>query len=108
VAQTLSAQIERRGNFASYARCVDSERISNGKEKGEGNAKCGNRYLVWAFVEAAHFAARYNARIKRYYQRKAAKTNPMVAIKAVAQKLARAAYHVMRTHERFEEARTFV
>jgi len=95
------------GNFASYARCVDSERVSNGKKKGEGNAKCGNRYLAWAFVEAAHFAVRYNARIKRFYERKAAKTNPMVAIKAVAHKLARAAYHVMRTHERFEEARAF-
>jgi len=95
------------GNFASYARCVDSERVSNGKKKGEGNVKCGNRYLAWAFVEAAHFAVRYNARIERYYARKAAKTNKMVAIKAVAHKLARAAYHVMRTHEHFEEARAF-
>ena len=81
--------------------------VSNGKKKGAGNAKCGNRYLAWAFVEAAHFAVRYNARIKRFYERKAAKTNSMVAIKAVAHKLARAAYHIMRTHERFEEARAF-
>lgn len=95
------------GNFASYARCVDSERVSNGKRKGAGNAKCGNRYLAWAFVEAAHFAVRYNTRIKRFYERKAAKTNRMVAIKAVAHKLARAAYHIMRTHQRFEEARAF-
>ncbi len=49
------------GNFASYARCVGSEQLSNGKKKGEGNAKSGNRYLAWAFVEAAHFAVRYNA-----------------------------------------------
>ena len=27
------------GNFASYARCVDSLHMSNGKKKGEGNAK---------------------------------------------------------------------
>jgi transposase len=26
------------GHFASYARCVDSVRLSNGKKKGEGNA----------------------------------------------------------------------
>jgi len=95
------------GNFASYARCVDSHRLSNGKKKGAGNAKCGNRYLAWAFVEAAHFAVRYNRRIKGFYERKAAKTNSMVAIKAVAHKLARAAYHIMRTHQRFEEARAF-
>ena len=44
------------GNFASYCRCVKSLRSSNGKKKGENNRKCGNRYLAWAFVEAAHFA----------------------------------------------------
>ena len=41
------------GNFASYARCVDSARLSNGKKKGQGNVKNGNAYLAWAFVEAA-------------------------------------------------------
>ena len=44
------------GNFSSYCRCVDSRRESNGKKKGEGNAKNGNKYLAWAFVEAANFA----------------------------------------------------
>ena len=77
------------------------------RSKGEGNVKCGNRYLAWAFVEAAHFAVRYNTRIERYYARKAAKTNKMVAIKALAHKLARAAYHVMRTHQSFKEERAF-
>ncbi|MFN8696006.1 MAG: transposase, partial [Burkholderiales bacterium] len=33
------------GCFASYARCVDSARMSNGKKKGEGNRKNGNKYL---------------------------------------------------------------
>jgi transposase len=95
------------GQFASYARCVDSQRLSNGKKKGAGNAKCGNAYLAWAFVEAAHFAVRYNARVRRFYERKAAKTNKIVAIKATAHKLARAAYHVMRERVPFEEARAF-
>ena len=35
----------RVGNFSSYCRCVDSRRESNGKKKGEGNAKNGNKYL---------------------------------------------------------------
>jgi transposase len=82
----------KTGNFASYARCVQAKRISNGKQKAQGNAKCGNAYLAWAFVEAAHFAVRYNPRIRRFYQRKVARTNKIVAIKAVAHKLARAAY----------------
>jgi transposase len=97
----------RVGNFSSYARCVQSKRLSNDKKKGEGNSKCGNKYLAWAFVEAAHFAVRYSPRIKRFYERKAAKTNRIVATKAVAHKLARAAYHVMRERVCFDETRAF-
>src|SRR5574337_1163067 len=76
------------GHFASYAGCVDSQRISNGKKKGEGNTKNGNKYLAWAFVEAAHFALRYCAQAKRFYERKKSKTNNVVAIKALALSLA--------------------
>ena len=47
----------KAGNYASYARCVPTDKISNGKSKGKGNAKNGNRYLAMAFVEAAHYAA---------------------------------------------------
>ena len=46
------------GHYASYCRCVGSVYLSNGKKKGEGNSKNGNRYLAWAFVEAANFAVR--------------------------------------------------
>lgn len=97
----------RVGNFASYARCVSSSRWSNGKKKGEGNRKNGNKYLAWAFVEAAHFAVQHNERIRRFFQRKKAKTNAIVAIKTVAHKLSRACYHVLRDQVAFEEARAF-
>ncbi len=83
------------GNYASYCRMVDSKRESNGKKKGEGNKKNGNKYLCWAFIEAANFAIRYNEVIKSYYQRKLKKTNRMVAIKTVAHKLARACFYVI-------------
>jgi transposase len=95
------------GNFASYARTVNSRRDSNGKKKGEGNTKCGNKHLAWAFVEAAHFAVRYDPVIKRFYQKKCAKGLSVVAIKAVAHKLARACYHVMRDGKPFEVTRAF-
>ena len=95
------------GQFASYARCVSSSRWSNGKKKGEGNRKNGNKYLAWAFVEAAHYAVRYNERIRKFHHRKKAKTNGVVAIKAVAHKLARACYHVLKEQVPFEEARAF-
>ena len=95
------------GQFASYCRCVGSQRISNGKKKGENNAKSGNRYLAWAFVEAANFARRYNERIDRFYQRKKAKRNGAVAVKAVAHKLARASFYVMRDRVPFDLDKAF-
>ena len=95
------------GNFASYCRCVGSQKISNGKKKGQGNTKNGNKYLAWAFVEAAHFAIRYNAKIKSFYQRKKAKTKIVVAIKAVAHKLCRACYYIMRDQIAFDVSKAF-
>lgn len=95
------------GNFASYARCVDSQRISNGKKKGEGNTKNGNKYLSWAFVEAANFALRFNAKAKRFYERKKARTNNVVATKALAHKLARACYHILKEQKPFDLDRCF-
>lgn len=95
------------GNFASYARCVNSIRTSNGKKKGEGNTKNGNKYLSWAFVEAANFARRYCAEAKRFYERKKAKTNNVVATKALAHKLARACYHILKERKPFDVTRCF-
>lgn len=95
------------GNFASYARCVDSKRLSNGKKKGEGNVKNGNRYLAWAFVEAANFARRYCPEAKRFYERKKAHTNNIVATKALAHKLARACYHMLKERKPFDVKRCF-
>ncbi|MCR4299728.1 MAG: IS110 family transposase, partial [Gallionella sp.] len=96
------------GNFASYARCVDSRHTSNGKKKGEGNTKNGNKYLAWAFVEAANFALRYSPEAKRFYERKKAKTNNVVAIKALAHKLARACFHILKEKKPFDVKRCFV
>ena len=95
------------GNFSSYCRCVDSQRISNGKKKGEGNTKNGNKYLAWAFVEAANFALRYCPEAKRFYERKKRKANGIVAIKALAHKLARACYHMLREQQPFDVKRCF-
>jgi len=95
------------GQFASYARCVGSGRFSNGKKKGEGNRKNGNKYLAWAFVEAAHFAVRYNEHVRKFYERKKAKTNSIVAIKAIAHKLARACYHMLKDQTSFDATRAF-
>lgn len=95
------------GNYASYRRCVDSRKESNGKKKGVGNRKNGNKYLAWAFMEAANFAIQHNAKAQRFYERKKAKTNPIVARKALAHKLSRACYYIMARGEPFDETRLF-
>jgi transposase len=95
------------GNYASYCRCVSSTHLSNGKKKGEGNTKNGNRYLAWAYIEAANFAIRFCEPARKFYQRKKAKRNAIVATKAVAHKLARACFLMLKTGEEFSVERCF-
>lgn len=100
-------RFESPGEFASYCRCVDARRMSNGKKKSDNNAKNGNKYLSWAFVEAANFAIQHYPEARRFYDRKAAKTNRIVAIKALAHKLARATFYVLGERQPFDPKRTF-
>lgn len=102
-----AARFRDVGEYASYCRMVPAVRLSNGKKKGVGNAKCGNRNLAWAWMEAANFAIRFEPAIKRWYQRNAARKHRLVALKAVAHKLARAGFYLMRDGGRFEVHRAF-
>jgi transposase len=100
-------RFEKVGNYASYCRVVSSHWTSNGKSKGKGNKKNGNKYLSWAFSEAAEFARRFDDKARAYYNRKLRKTNFMVAHAALAHKLARAAYYIMRDQVPFMPEKTF-
>jgi transposase len=82
------------GHFCSYCRTVKSERISNGRKKGEGNRKNGNKYLAWAFIEASQFARQHDEQARKWFDGKAAKTNKIIASKALASKLAKCAYYI--------------
>jgi transposase len=95
------------GKYASYCRAVGSQHRSNNKIKGRGNTKNGNPYLSWAFVEAANFAVRFYPQVNRFYQRKKARTHRVVALKAIAHKLARASYYVMRDQVPFQIDKAF-
>lgn len=95
------------GKYTSYCRCVGSEHLTNAKKKGSGNRKNGNPYLAWAYLEAATYAIRYYPQVRRFYQRKRARTHRVVALKAVAHKLARAGYYVLRDRVPFEVERAF-
>jgi uncharacterized DUF497 family protein len=89
-------RFKKVGHYSSYCRCVKSEKTSNKKKKGENNKKNGNKFLSWAYVEAANFAKRYSREAQRFYQKKEAKRNRIVAVKALSNKLCRASYYIMR------------
>jgi transposase len=91
---------KRATDFPSY-------RTTPHAKKDQGNTKNGNKYLAWAYVEAANFAVRYSARIKSFYQRKKSKTNGIVALKAVAHKLCRACNYIIKDQVAFDLTRAF-
>ena len=95
------------GDFASYCRMVDAKHLSNGKRKADNNQKCGNKYLSWAFIEASNISRRFDPHCRRWHDRKAAKTNKVIATKALACKLAKAAWHVMAHQTNYDEKRMF-
>ena len=97
------------GNYVSYCRAVQAEKLSNERKKGENNRKCGNRYLSWAWLEAANFAIRYSPEIKRWYQRKLRRCGHLavLALKAVAAKLAKAGYYMLKNKEAFKMEQAF-
>jgi transposase len=95
------------GQFASYCRTVEAKCISNQRKKGANNSKCGNKYLAWAFVEAANFARRFDEQCRRWFDRKAAKTGHVLPTKALACKLAKAAWYVMAQNTQYDATRMF-
>jgi transposase len=101
------SRFETVGDYVSYCRKVPSQWMSNGKRKGSGSTKNGNRYLSWAYAEASDYARRLHPEPRAYYQRKMQKTNAVVAHSALAHKLARAAYYVMRDQVPFDPEKLF-
>jgi len=95
------------GDYASYCRAVTSRCESDGKKKGENNRKNGNKYLGWAYVEAAHFAQRYSPRAQAWFASKMARAGRVVAVKALACKLAKAVFYVLRDAVDFDENKLF-
>ena len=95
------------GNYASYCRCVPTIKLSNGKTKGRGNKKCGNQYLAWAYLEAAYCMQRAYPDAKKWFLRKLNKKGRFVAIKALASKIARACYLIMKNNMEFEPSKLF-
>ena len=100
-------RFEQVGDYVSYCRKVPSQWMSNGKRKGAGNKKNGNKYLAWAYSEAADYSRRFYPEPRAYYNRKMQKTNSVVAHSALAHKLARAGYYIMRDQVPFRPEKLF-
>lgn len=102
------SRFPRVGKYASYARVVQSGQWSNYKRKGPGNRRCGNRYLGWAFHEAAHCMNRSSGQIQQYRRRQLRKgKHPRSVWSAMANKICRAFYFVMRDGVEFSPRRLF-
>lgn len=95
------------GNYSSYCRKVKSAWYSNGKQKGKGNKKNGNKYLCWAFSEAAELGKRFDESMRSFFNRKMQKKNRMVAHGVLSHKLSKAAYYIMRDGVPFDPTRLF-
>lgn len=91
--------------YASYCRLVKTSHTSNNRRKGDCNRKNGNRWLSWAYFEAATIAARHDPLLRTWYQRKKARTMRIVALKALANKLAKACYFILRDGVEFDARR---
>jgi hypothetical protein len=57
--------------------------------------------------KAANFVNRHCSQALRFYQRKKARKNSVVAIKALGNKIRRASYYVMRDHVPFDVAKLY-
>jgi transposase len=95
------------GKYASYSRCVSSNRLSNEKIKGSNNRKNGNEYLGWAFVEAANFMKRYCPQAEAFHMKKTIQENYTLATKALACKIAKACFFIMRDDVVFDTGKIF-
>lgn len=95
-------------NFVSYCRLAPTAKLSNGKSKGESNAKNGNAYLSWGFTELANMVVKFNPEAKAFYDRHFRRTKLRVkAVRIVAAKLARAVFKMLQTGEVFDIKRCF-
>ncbi len=95
------------GQFLSYARLVRCSHESAGKVKGSGGRRIGNAHLRWAFGEAACLLLRESEAAKKWLARKERKGGKGRALGALAAKLGRAVYHLLRKREAFDAKRFF-
>ncbi|WP_417532940.1 IS110 family transposase [Marinobacterium stanieri] len=91
--------------FASYARLVKCKAESAGKSYGTQGNKIGNAHLKWAFSEAAVLYLKGNPKAQRYLQRLQKRMSKAKALSALAHRLGRAVYFMLKNGTVFNEQR---
>ena len=94
-------------NFLSYCGLAPSIKMSNFKKKGEGDPRNRNKYLRWAFAEAA-VELLHKPKVKKYHDKLVKKKGPVKAKGIIASKMARVAFMAMTNPDfKYEEHRLF-
>jgi transposase len=91
--------------FASYCRLVKCKAESAGKSYGTQGNKIGNGHLKWAFSEAAVLYLRANPKAQRYLQRLQKRMSKAKALSALAHKIGRATFFMLKNKTVFDEQR---
>ena len=101
------SRFQKAGNYTSYCRCVKAHAKSNDKKKGNNNRKNGNKYLSWAFIEAAQKMRQFSPAAQSFYDRKKAVVPVPVATKSLAAKMSKAVYYILKDQEDFDVKKMF-
>jgi len=91
--------------FASYARLVKCKAESAGKTYGTSGNKIGNAHLKWAFSEAAVLYLRGNEKAQKYLLKLQKRMSKAKALSALAHKLGRCVYFMLKNESVFDETR---
>ena len=92
-------------DFASYSRLVKCKAESAGKTYGTSGNKIGNAHLKWAFSEAAVLYLRGNDGAKSYLEKLQRRMSKAKALSALAHKLGRCVYFMLKNETVFDETR---
>lgn len=96
-------RFRRCKKFLCYCALVPGLYASGSTSRTTGIIKQGNKYLKWAFVEAVTPAIRSCVPLRAFYKRIQDRHGHHAARIAVARKLARAAYHILKEGKPFQE-----
>lgn len=101
------ARFPRGQDCVSYCRRVTCAKESAGKRHGTSGTKIGNAHLTWALSEAAVLFLRDHPAAQKYLARLEKKQDKGKALTVLAQKLARAVYHMLHRKGAFDREQFF-